>query len=312
VPGLKVYGLGKDPSWGYGSSETYTYTATLPPDDILVENWATTDVTPGNHHVHLSNGSDMGTHTVEAGHITYVGLYPDWSPFVKYLSDGWQSKIYVRNNSGDFTAQVNTTYFVDQHTVVGDRVDYIHPNRTLTMIPPSMDYQSRASIVSSEDLSVLVQSSRNNNTEQTSYTGILPKNETGSFSWEEIGDTLYAPVIKRNRGGRSSSIQVFNTGVSTTTVYVDYYDDNGVALSGGSFEIGPYASTTFIPYASGNGGCNANDTVCSARIYTANPPQPLAGVVTEYDTSTGLVMTTHNLFHTGNYWLYFPIVALLF
>jgi hypothetical protein len=65
VPGLKVYGLGKDPAWDYGWSETYTDMATLPPDDILVENWATTDVTPGNHHVTLSNGSDMGTHTVE-------------------------------------------------------------------------------------------------------------------------------------------------------------------------------------------------------------------------------------------------------
>ncbi len=192
-------------------------------------------MTPGNHHVTLSNGSDMGTHTVEAGHITYVELYPDWSPFVKYLSDGWQSKIYVRNNSSVFTAQVNTTYFVDQNTVVGDRVDFIQPNRTIVMTPPSMDYQSRASIVSSEDLSVLVQSSRNTNTEQAAYTGILPKNETGSFSWEEIGDTLYAPIIKRNRSGRSSTIYVYNAGVAQTIVTVKYYDDaTGTPRSGDS------------------------------------------------------------------------------
>lgn len=50
--GLLVYGLQKQPGWGYGSNLTYN-DPKLNPDDILVENWATTDVLPDTYDSHL-------------------------------------------------------------------------------------------------------------------------------------------------------------------------------------------------------------------------------------------------------------------
>ncbi len=101
-----VCGLQKQAGWGYGWNVTYNHSS-LNPDDILVENFGTTDVTPGTYAIHTcpnttaycgcSNPISMGTHTVEAGRITYVGLYPVWLP-------------YVRNNSNEASPQTDELY----------------------------------------------------------------------------------------------------------------------------------------------------------------------------------------------------------
>jgi murein DD-endopeptidase MepM/ murein hydrolase activator NlpD len=121
--GVTVNGLQKAPAWGYGSSLTYIGGNNLNPDDILVENFATTDVTPGTYHVTTSLGGDLGWHTVRAGQITYVGLFPVWLPFVLSNSGGWNSTITVRNNNGTYTAQVNTTFFNTDGTVNAQRTN---------------------------------------------------------------------------------------------------------------------------------------------------------------------------------------------
>jgi murein DD-endopeptidase MepM/ murein hydrolase activator NlpD len=68
VGGRYICGLQKQPSWGYGWNVTYN-DPSLNPDDILVENWGTTDVTPGTYEVRscppgtcTSNCISMGTH----------------------------------------------------------------------------------------------------------------------------------------------------------------------------------------------------------------------------------------------------------
>jgi murein DD-endopeptidase MepM/ murein hydrolase activator NlpD len=309
--GIRVSGLQK-PYLGYiayAASWTYYY-AGINPDDILVENWGTTDVTPGTYYIALDTGYDLGWHTVEAGHITYAGLFPSWLPLVRNVTSGaWQSDLYIRNNSDNFIAQVNTTFFAGNDTVVAQNVDYIAPHETRILLPPyNFGDGGRASVVSSEDISVLVQKHSSTNTQQTSYTGILPKAENGALGLEEVGDTLYAPVIKRNRGGRSSTIYVYNAGVAQTIVTVKYYDDaTGTPRIGGMVTVYPYSWVSFTPDGGGSGGCNANDTVCTAKIYSSSPPQPLAGVVSEYNSTTGLEMVDYNLLHIGSSQVYFPV-----
>jgi hypothetical protein len=158
-----------------------------------------------------------------------------------------------------------------------------------------------------EDITVVVEHQKNSMTERTNYTGILPDGSSGSQGWEQAGSTLYAPVIKRQRYGRSSSIHIANSGSQRTKAYVYYYDSGGTARPGGGFWLEPGGSVTTSPSGSGTGGCNASNTICSARIYSNNS-QPLAAVVREYNVSDGLDATTHNVFNDGATSIYFPIV----
>jgi len=76
---------------------TYSY-PWANPDDLLHENFGTTDVSPGTYHLYTHNyvdetacGStplyrDLGNHTFAAGKVTYVGLYPSWLPFLRPAS----------------------------------------------------------------------------------------------------------------------------------------------------------------------------------------------------------------------------------
>lgn len=129
VGGKFIVGLQKPPSaggtcgaTGYASSLTYSYAWTNP-DDILVENFGTTDVQPGTYHLYADNGfnastcagtglyKDLGNYTFVAGQTTYIGLYPVYLPDVRgNLLGGWTSSITVRNNSTTDTAKVNTTF----------------------------------------------------------------------------------------------------------------------------------------------------------------------------------------------------------
>jgi hypothetical protein len=63
-PAAAIYGA-------YGWSETYPATTWANPDDILLENWRTTDVAPGTYHLYAKNldgtvYEDLGTHTFVA------------------------------------------------------------------------------------------------------------------------------------------------------------------------------------------------------------------------------------------------------
>lgn len=315
VENLRVYGLNKPPpssGLDYEYSETY-HEDWANPDDILVENWGTTDVYPDTYHLEAkyTNGTlyeDLGWHTVEAGKTTYVGLYPVYLPDVMENYYGWNSSIVVRNNSDTKTAQVNTTFFWENGDVRTQKTDYIAPRGTVTVDFPGYCYYCRGSavVVASQDVSVVVENEKDGKRERTNYTGILP-GSPGSLGWEQAGSTLYTPAIKRQRYDRSSTIHVTNAGAQNTTVYVYYYDANGGARWGGSYSLSPNGRATIVPSGSGSGGCGASNTICSARLYSNNG-QPLAGVVQEYRDADGKVVTTHNLFSAGATSIYFPIV----
>jgi hypothetical protein len=115
-------------------------------------------VTPGTYTITLSNGSNMGRHTVQAGRITYVGLFPVWLPKVRGNSNGWNSTVVVRNNSSTFTAQVNTTFFTTTGEVQQQRTDNIAPNAvaSLPAPTPSGGFSGSAVAVSSEDVAVVL------------------------------------------------------------------------------------------------------------------------------------------------------------
>lgn len=218
VGGRYMCGLQKQAGWGYLWSLTYNY-PNINPDDILVENWGTTDVTPGTYAVNSCVDSSctscisMGTHTVEAGKITYVGLFPVWLPYILGNWGGWNSTIYVRNNSGTYRAQVNTTFFNTDGTVRSQRTDYINTNATLALVPPT-GFTGTAIVVSSEDVAVAAMRYKTGGVDADNGFAA-----TGSSAFERTGTTLYAPAIYANIYNiNSSTLRIMNTGTATANV----------------------------------------------------------------------------------------------
>lgn len=175
-----IWGLGKplgSDDTNYWWSRTYTYTWTNP-DDVLVENWGTTDVLPNTYYLTVKNKSgsytyeDLGWYTVEAGKTTYVGLYPVYLPDVMENYYGWNSSIVVRNNSTSKTAQGNTTFFRhDDAWVYTQKTDYIAPRGSVVVDFPGTCYYCRGSavVVPSEESPVVVEKS--SSITNTSYAG---------------------------------------------------------------------------------------------------------------------------------------------
>jgi hypothetical protein len=220
-------------------------------------------------------------------------------------SGGWVSSIVIRNNSAS-SAQVAINYYNSSGGYVSDQTATIAGNGSTTKTPPS-GFSGSAVVVASQDVSVVVENQADSARERTNYTGILPGGP-GSPGWEQAEPTLYAPIIKRQRYGRSSIIHVTNAGAQETTASIYYYNGSGNGRLGNSITLSPNSTVLFLPNdGSGSGGCDAFNTVCSARVYSSNS-QPLVGVVQEYDDADGKTVTTHNLFSAGAASIYFPIV----
>lgn len=129
VGNVSVTGLVKNSGWSYWGSYTYNHIAYtfLNPDDIFVENWATTDVTPGTYDVYIGGVLFAEHVVVEANRVTYVGLYPAWLPFVQNPSP-WSSSIAIFNSSATHTANVNSTKFSSSGVFQEQRADdYVYP-----------------------------------------------------------------------------------------------------------------------------------------------------------------------------------------
>jgi hypothetical protein len=229
VPGVLVSGLYKSSAPDYATNLTYlepsdTGNYPLNRDDYFDENWGTTDVSPGEYNITANNGLNLGHHTVEAGKVTYVGVHPIWLPVARNLSIGWQSQIFIRNNNETKHAQVLATFFSGSNTVAGQANINLAARASYLLTPGvSLGDGGRLLLSASEDISVVVRNE--NDTDETDYSGVMPRYEGGSPGWEELGDTLYAPVIKRNYYGRSSTIYVFNAGWADSTICVQYIKD---------------------------------------------------------------------------------------
>jgi hypothetical protein len=241
-----------------------------------------------------------------------------WTRDATYLPElrnrnGWVSEVNLRNN-GRIARSVTLSYFNESGVATrSPETLTVAPNQTIAI---AADQNSRipaggtgsAVVSGGEDLAVQVEMQKNGKSDRTNFSGFLPAGGSGDSGWEQAGVTLYNPVIKRQYGGRSSSIQVVNVGPIGTTVSATFYSDTGVARTTGPYTINANGKVTIQPYdGSGSGGCDANGTICAVRI-VSNNSQPLVGIVQEFSDSTLLTATTHNLFSAGANTVYFPVV----
>jgi hypothetical protein len=210
----------------------------------------------------------MGTHTVQAGRVTYVGLFPVWLPYVFGNYNGWNSSIVVRNNSDTYRAQVNTTFFNQDGTVRYQRQDYI-PQRASALLTPLGSFAGSALVASSEDIGVVVEN-RKWGWYAYAYTG------------QSMPDTIgYLPQILQKLGGVwDTNIQAMNTGVQPTNITANFYKQNGATPSPGG--------TTTLANVAVNGSGDISQTMSNGdTLYVGrmSAAQPVAGVVRVSDDS---------------------------
>jgi len=312
VSGLQIHGLSKPAGATYGTyvwSETYPNTIWANPDDLWVENWATTDVAPGIYHLYARrpDGSlykDLGEHTISAGKITYVGLYSSYLPDLKANYQGQTSSIIVRNNSVSEGAQVNTTFFLSNGAWgYRHRVDTIAPQSTLVFSPPTdspnHSFYGIAVIYASQNISVIVRDQHND--EITTYSTL--KAVGGALGWEQAGSTLYVPVVKNNYYARSTTLNVFNAGTAGTQVTVAYYRNNGEPRGSETFYLLPNGRRDFTSATY----CDAGNSYYCAAVISNSASQPLAAIAQELNVN-GLSPAAYNASSAAGSPNYAPVV----
>ena len=298
-----IWGLNK-PQGSSGTtyqwSRTYAY-AWANPDDILVENWGTTDVLPGLYHLFVKNESgsytyeDLGWHTVEAGKTTYVGLYPVYLPDVMENYYGWNSSIVVRNNSDSKTAQVNTTFFWDDGDVRTQNTDYIAPHSTVTVDFPGTCYYCRGSAIVSggEDVSVVVETK--SSSQAYAYNGITPASGDPAF---RTGRTIYTPLSIARYGNWHTTLVVQNAGSSPADVAITYRNPSGSSRGTfHSYDIPPNGSRTL------DANAHLGSSFTGSAVVTSD--QEIAVIVRESD---GSMVGTYNGASAGATTTYVPLV----
>jgi len=167
--GLRICGVQKPTAdvlnpWLY--AQTYDQTDENP-DDILVENFGTTDVLPGTYHLYARSApsdqinpcsgalyKDLGNYTFAAGQTTYIGLYPTYLPFIKANSSNWDTSVVLRTNNTADTASIITTFFSATNAVDEQRTDSKAPQTYFSFDPTGIFEYGSAIVVGSQDASV--------------------------------------------------------------------------------------------------------------------------------------------------------------
>ena len=301
-----ICGLVK-PYGNYTWSQTYSYTWTNP-DDILVENWATTDISPGTYHLHAYNYSGpntpcsgtsfryLGYYNFVANRITYIGLYPVALPLVRNGFDGWYSSIYVRNNSPVAKAEVNTTYFNVNGTVVAQHFHEIAANGNLTLPSPPSGFDGSAMVVTSEDIAVSVLDKHlTTPVSSSAYLGV----DVTRADWK-AGILL----VHRENSGWNNLISIQNVGLATTFVAVQFKTTSGSnKCSAFGFSLEAY-EVARVNTATSNYSCLGAGFVGSAQISNSQG-QPLAVTSTQYHKNSSgqspdTLLETSNAVASGN------------
>jgi len=311
VTNLRIYGMQKpdgaiwNPSaYPYGYSETYNDDKENP-DDILVENFATTDVDPDTYDLVAKHKvgdqwvvyEQLGSHTFTAGQTTYIGLYPVYLPDIMENYWGWNSSIVVRNNSDTKTAQVNTTFFWENGDVRTQKTDYIAPRGTVVVDFPGTCYYCRGSAIVSagEDVSVVVVNTTTS--KAYGYNGIAPAGGTGSPGFGVAGAEVHLPLVMNGHSSWYSHLAVQNTGAAQASVTV-YFENHSpprsytITQAGGLF----LDDLSFLgtPYLG------------SARITS---DQPVAAMASHWkDTSSVHVAYAHSAYTSGTATNHLPLV----
>lgn len=305
MPDLVVCGLPKDGQ--VVPLRTYFY-SWANPDDLLHENFGTTDVdvSPGTYTLYAnprasgcgaSHTYKLGTHTIYTNRITYVGLYPSWLTVLR-PSSNWDVQAFVATHKAPSTNALTVSYFDTSKAVRQWRSTA--SNHSSTVIDNEPASSRTGLVVPSQDSSVFELVKYTD--EPAGTTGITAFNGRGSLGWERAGNTLYVPLVKDDFYRRRTQVFVTNTGTKDTQVYVTYYGADGEDYPVLDFTLAPNLQYPLNPWSIVPDGY-----YYSAKIVSDD--QPLAAVALEQDQlSPNGSPALYNAYNYGSTTLYAPIV----
>lgn len=307
VEGLIICGLRKG---GQARSiQTYPLAQWANPDDLLDENFGTTDVdtSPGVYTLYANQRAagcgatphayELGTHQIKSDKVTYIGLYPSWLPVLR-PTPSWDMLGYPLTHETSPVSARTVTYFGPTQPEQQWRSTAVSYSSTLlgAEIP---DLWSGL-VVPSQDSSLL--ELINYAGQPAGTTSVTALTGRGAPGWERAGTTLYVPLVKDNSFGRRTQIFVANTGNKDTLVHVTYYRGDGQPFPAHDFTLAPNLrreihAWTYIP---------------DGNIYSAvitSDDQPLAAFALEQTNQTPHdAPALYNAFSSGNETLYAPLV----
>jgi hypothetical protein len=252
------------------------------------------------------------TYGVHCGASTYCKVGVDAIKFVRrgsaylpYLntSDGWNDTITIRNDGGgpgdvyisvfDEAGSLRCSLFIQ---VPGQSI--LSSAVTSTSCPPAKS----ARVDAGQDVAVVVREQNATGQELDAYNGILASG--GSLGWERVGSTVYVPLIKNARYGRSSKLFIMNAGPQSTVASVQFYNsDTGDSMGNPSTSL--LNVNASVPVNAGN--CTGTTNRCSAKI-TSSSGLSLAVIVREQDDVSTNNRVTYSGFSSGATQNFAPIV----
>jgi hypothetical protein len=263
----------------------------------------TTDATGEANNVHCPDGpSDWCRMTVDA--IKFDRRKSSFFPIIK-KEQGWLTSVLQKNKSDGWSPAQGLFFSgneLDAYYNLGFFAQGIHTYM------PSYAYDGSAILAAHQDSPGLAQIFTNNYQEQAIYTRIvdfLPQNSNPG--WESAGPILYAPTVKRDYYGRSTTLEIFNVGATGGNIQVIYYSPSGSSRVEGPFWLPAAGQIGLSPSGTGHVACPTAGTICSAKIITYEDLD-LTGVALEYNQADGLVRAAYNLFNVGASTVYFPVV----
>jgi hypothetical protein len=302
------------------------YTDDSPTEYIVNDPWGdkssgTYDTCENNADIHCGEGVQYSWDDLRGSCASpkwYVAVYgPEYLPYLR-KSSGWESAITVQNGdklTSAWTAKVEVCFMDSSGSfnTSEDNFDFPIPVNGIWTLPLSDVFSGDfygSGVVVRHQTSVSTIARQQHSGELTIYNGI--RGGGGSPGWQQVGSTLYAPVLKNDWYDRDSKIYVTNVGGITTTVYAYFYvHDTGTYR--GHLTISDLApnerytvkSDAECSWGSGTQVCCPSSSYCSVRLVSTGAA--LAAVVRE-QTSDGSAPTTHNVFSAARTANYAPVV----
>ena len=267
------------------------------------EKWVTLEGSPGSPvggYYYYSCGllAQGFRQNFERGYIDYCGsgnanYHPyttTFLPDIRYrqsIGAEFNSTIVVRNNSDDYSAQVNITIYHPDGRVFDTRTHTSLTARAMWVLEVhDIFYDSTmygtgtfvgsATVSANQDVSVLVMHHMDEQSQD--YTGIPSTINAAGIG---INPQVYIPAYLNNYYCWDTKIYAQNAGTSETTIYAEFYDPGGNQLDDSSIGgVKPGGQVTFSDLYTGDG---IND-IGSVKVLSS-PSQNLAALL-EHECET--------------------------
>jgi len=201
---------------------------------------------------------------------------------------GWWSGEQVQNvSSSDATVAV-TAYDKNSTNTYTTGNQTVPAGGAVTFIPSSFDgmpdgFQGSAVVSSDQPIKAIV----NVTNQRSGVYGVDGGKAAAQYQGtENAATTIYFPLAKHNRFGKTTVFYVQNAGTAAATASYTFTMDNGATYPGTTASIGQNQMVIISPADAGVPNVNDNRGNIGSLVVTS--AQPLAGTVMEFDQNEAI------------------------